>query len=282
MYWKFIHLNLLLLASFSLYAQQNLNTPQVESILYLNKSQNQPLVVGLGGSEGGNAWASDYWKPTRDKFLEIGYAFLSIGYFGAKGTPKQLDRIAIEDVFNAIEEALKNEYVDKNKIAIIGGSKGADLALLLGSYYNRNSAVVAIVPSHAVFAGHTNHFTTSCFTFQNEELPFIPVNKEAIPFLWKRDLRAAFETMLKDTVSEEKALIRVENISGPILLLSATKDEVCPSTPMSDKIVSRLVDKKFKHHFEHIAIEGGHTEPLKNFDLIFNFLQKHFNPKKII
>lgn len=261
------------------YAQTVLDSPNTESILYLGEGENQPLIVGLGGSEGGNAWTSDYWKKTRDEFIEKGYAFLAIGYFGAPGTPPILDKIAIEDVHNAILKAAENPKINPSKIAIVGGSRGADLALLLGSYYDDISCVVGIVPSHAVFPGHTDHFTSSAWTFAGKELPFVPVNEEAVPFLMKRDLRGAFETMLKDSIAEENALIKVENINGPIFLLSATKDEICPSTPMSQKMMARLESKKFKYNYEHTAIEGGHAAPLQHFDLIFKFLDENFPVK---
>ena len=95
----------------------------------------------------------------------------------------------------------------------------------------------------------------------------------------RRDLRGAFEAMLKDSVAENNACIKVENIRGPVLLLSATKDEICPSTPMSEKMMERLKSKKFKYYFEHIPIVGGHGEPLKHFDLVFNFLENNFVKK---
>lgn len=259
---------------------QELNTPGIHSKLYLGTSENQPLIVGLGGSEGGNAWASDHWKPTRDLFIAKGYAFLALGYFGCKGTPDTLDRIAIERVHNAISEATRNPRVNKGKIAIIGGSRGGDLALLIGSYYPDIKCIIALVPSHVSFPGHTSNFSTSAWTYEGKELPFVPVNQEAIPFLIKRDLRGAFEEMLKDTVAEQKALIKVENIQGPILFLSATNDEICPSTPMSDKMAARLKISRFKYHYEHLAIVGNHAEPLKHFDKVFEFLAKHFKNQK--
>ncbi len=274
--FKNLILSLLLAVSFSSFAQTTLETPNVESELYLGKGENQPLIVGLGGSEGGNAWSSNYWKKTRDQFIEKGYAFLALGYFGAEGTPAKLEKIAVEDVHYAIEVAAKNTMIDKTKIAIIGGSRGADLALLLGSYYKDITCVVGIVPSHVSFPGNTDHFTTSSWTYQNKELAFVPVNEEAVPFLMKGDLRGGFEAMLKDTLAEAGAMIKVENINGPILLVSATADEICPSTPMSEKMVSRLKDNNFKYYIEHVAIEGGHGEPLKHFDLIFEFLETHF------
>ena len=276
---KHLIFGLSLLISSSSFSQTILETPNVESKLYLGDGKNQPLIVGLGGSEGGNAWTSDYWKKTRDQFIEKGYAFLAIGYFGAKGTPEKLEKIAIEDVHYAIEVAKENEKIDKTKIAIIGGSRGADLALILGSYYNDINCVVGIVASNVTFPGNTDHFTTSTWTYQNKELPFVPVNDEAVPFLMKRDLRGTFEAMLKDSIAAEKAVIKIEKINGPILLISATKDEISPSTPMAEKMIARLKTYNFKHKYEHIAIEGEHSAPLKHFDLVFKFLETNFSRK---
>lgn len=267
---------IIVLFSINTFSQIALTTKNVESKLYLSSSKNQPLIVGLGGSEGGNAWSSDYWKTTRDQFLKKGYAFLAIGYFGAQGTPEKLEKIEIEDIYNSIRIALKNKSIDKNKIAIIGGSRGADLALLLGTYHKEIKCIVSIVGSNAVFPGHTNHFSSSCWTYNNKELPFVPVNDEAVPFLMKRDLRGAFESMLKDKLAVEKASIEIEKINGSILFLSATDDEICPSQSMAQSMVERLKKNSFTHYFEHIAIEGKHTEPLKHFNLIFQFLENHF------
>lgn len=267
---------IIILASANTFSQVKLNTPDTDSQLYLGKGKKQPLIVGLGGSEGGNAWTSDHWKNTRDQFLEKGYAFLALGYFGAEGTPQQLEKIALEDVHNAIVEAVKNPLIDKSRIAIVGGSRGGDLALLLASYFSDIKCVVAIVPSHVSFPGNTNHLSTSSWTFNGKELPFVPVNDEAVPFLMEHKLRETFEAMLKDTAAEEKALIPVEKINAPILFLSATRDEIAPTQPMCDKMEARLKASKFKYHHEHIAIEGSHAEPLKHFDLVFKFLAENF------
>jgi uncharacterized protein len=273
---KLLLVSLFTINSIFSHAQDTIRAKNVEAILYHGKNKKQPLIVGLAGSEGGNAWTSNYWKKTREQFIEKGYAFLAIGYFGCKNTPAILDRIAIDDVHNAILEASKNKKINKNKIAIVGGSRGADLGLLIASYYKSIKCVVGVVSSHAVFPGHTQDFNSSCWTFQGKELPFIPVNEESVPFLIKRDIRGAFEAMLKDTIAEEKSLIKVENIQGPILLISATKDEICPSTPMAEKMITRLKSFNFKHNFNHIPIEGSHAAPLKHFDFVFDFLEKNF------
>jgi dipeptidyl aminopeptidase/acylaminoacyl peptidase len=264
----------------TLYAQETIPSKNTEAILYLGKGEKQPLIVGLGGSEGGNAWTSNYWKKTRDQFIEKGYAFLAIGYFNAPGTPKLLEKIAIEDVHDAIVKATQNNQIDGERIAIVGGSRGGDLALLIASYYDDIDCVVALVPSHAVFPGNTNHFTTSTWTYNGVELPFIPVNDASVPFIMKRDLRGAFTAMLQDTVAEQKALIKVENIKAPMLLISATEDEIAPTTPMCNKMMNRLKQHNFQYYTEHITIVGSHAAPLKHFELVFNFLKHTFPVKK--
>ncbi|MBU1012786.1 MAG: hypothetical protein KKG99_07260 [Bacteroidetes bacterium] len=271
---------IIMIISLNAFSQITLNTPNTNSILYLGEGENQPLIVGLGGSEGGNAWASEGWGKVRDQFVVKGYAFLALGYFGGEGMPDTLNLIAIENIHYAIAEASKNPKINKKRIAIIGGSTGAELALVMGSYYKDIKCVIGLVPSHAVFPGHTMSFSTSCWTYKNKELPFVPATKDAIPFIMNGEMRKAFEEVLKDTVAEQKALIMVEKIKGPILLISAKNDEVWPSTPMSEKVMARLSTKKFKYHFEHVAIEGGHSAPLKQFGkVIFPFLEKHFPVK---
>jgi pimeloyl-ACP methyl ester carboxylesterase len=271
---KFYLIFLLCNLSLSAFCQDTLKVSNVEAILYKNRGDNQKLIVGLGGSEGGNAWVSDRWKARRDEFISQGYAFLAIGYFGCKGTPSTLNRISIEDVYGAIKFAEKEFGTRQGDITLIGGSRGADLALLLASYYSDIKCVIGMSSSHAVFPGHTQEFTTSCWMYNSEDLPFIPVNDEAIPFLIKRNLRGAFEAMMKDTVAEEKALIKVESIRGAILLLSATNDQIIPAVSMGEKIVERLKNNQFKYPYKHIVLEGMHDEPMKHFDLIFEFLEQ--------
>lgn len=244
----------------------------VSSKLFLGKGNSQPLIVGLGGSEGGNPWASDYWKPQRDRFITQGYAFLAVGYFGTKDSPQQLDRIALEGIHNAIMKAAGTPRIDNKHIVIMGGSKGAELALTLASYYPEYSTVIAIVPGSAVFPSLTLSMNTSSFFYQGHELPFVPVPWSATPALIKRDLRTAFEKMMENKQAMRDAAIKVENIQGAILFLSATHDEMWPSTEMSIQMVNRLKDAGFTHNVQHIAIEGGHAEPLKHFVLIEGFL----------
>jgi dienelactone hydrolase len=236
----------------------------------------RPLLVGLGGAEGGNAWASPAWKRQRERFLEQGYAMLAVGYFGVPGTPEKLDRISLDGIHAAIRQAAEDPRVDAGCIAVIGGSRGAEAALLLASHFPDIDAVVALVPGSAVFASGTQAMVTPAFSLHDQPLPFVPVPWSTTGDLLTGNLRGAFETMMRDTAAMERAAIAVERISGPILLVSATRDEAWPSREMSEAMMQRLSAHGFVHAAEHIVVEGGHNEPLDEFPRIEAFLDTHF------
>src|SRR5690606_8746531 len=203
--------------------------------LYLGAGESQPLIVGFGGAEGGNLFASDFAKEAVEGYVAKGYAFLAIGYFDAPGAPKELDRISLEGVHKAIDDAASNPKVNGRCIAVIGGSKGGELALLLASHYPDIKAVVGLVPGNAVFMAHTSTGDTASASMNGRSLPFVPVPESAARFFFPpdRNLRRAWEEMIKDKAAVERAAIAVERINGPILLVSARHDELWPSMEMS-------------------------------------------------
>jgi pimeloyl-ACP methyl ester carboxylesterase len=201
---------------------------------------------------------------------------LAVAYFGEEGVPKEVDRIALEGVHAAIIEAAKDPKINRDCIALVGGSKGAELALLMASRYSDIKSVVGIVPGNAVFAGHTSLLNTSSFSSHGEQLPFVPVPWSAMPHLIKRDLRGAWDEMVKDEEAVAKAAITVEKINGPIFLLSATQDEFWPSAEMSEAMIRRLKEHNFRFKNEHVAIEGSHSAPLDHMNLVEDFLRTNF------
>ena len=252
------------------------NYGKIDTDLFLGESNDQPLIVGFGGGEGGNAWASEYWADTRNQFLDSGYAFLAIGYFGMSNTSDALDRISLNAIYDSIMKLALHPKINRQKIALIGGSKGAELILNLASRYPEFTSVVAIVPSHVSFPATTILSATSSWNFNEEQVPFVPMTWAATPSAMKQDLHSAFSIMLQDDNAVKKAEIPVENINGSVLFLSATEDELWPSELMSEKMMNRLERHDFPYFYNHIPIEGGHTEPLNHFDEIFSFLKNHF------
>jgi pimeloyl-ACP methyl ester carboxylesterase len=249
---------------------------QVDSVLYASAGAPRPLLVGLGGGEGGNAWADAVWRKQRERFLEQGYAMLAVGYFGTAHSPAQLDRISVDGVHAAIIKAAQDPRVNAHCIGIIGGSRGAELALLLASHFPDIKAVVAIVPGSAVFPALTDAMTTPGFSLNQQSLPFVPMTWAATPHLLTGNLRAAFTTMMQDETAMQRAAIAVEKINGPVFFLSASQDEMWPSTEMADAMMRRLKQHRFTHYADHVVVPGGHREPLDEFAKIEAFLQKQF------
>lgn len=248
----------------------------VDVALFAREGGKRPLLVGLGGSEGGNPWASDRWRSQRERFLDQGYAMLALGYFGTPNSPQHLDRISLDGVHAAIMAAARNPRVDSRCIAVIGGSRGGELALLLASHFPEIRAVVAIVPGSAVFPALTDAMTTAGFSLHDQPLPYVPMTWGATPDLLVGNLRGAFETLMRDEAAMARAAIPVERIAGPVLFVSGSRDEAWPSREMSDAMMQRLKARGFRHHAEHLVVQGGHAEPLDEFPKMEAFLDTHF------
>lgn len=274
---------LVALVLFSLYFASQIpplpaNHGKFDTRLYLGDSSNQPLVVAFGGGGGGNDWERNYLKEKRDEFLRRGFAVLAIGYFKTEQSQSALDRIslnALSDTILAI--ARRHPEIDSTRIILMGASKGGELVLNLGSRFTHFKGVVALSTSHVSFPALTISANTSSWYYNEQEVPFVPASWKTILPALKGDLHAAFSMMLEDAEAVERAAIEVEKINGPILILSGTDDEQWPATEMSDKLMARLADKKFRYYHQHLAFEGGHIAPLDHFDTVFEFLEEQLN-----
>ena len=252
----------------------------VETLLYLGDSDNQPLIVAFGGSEGGIDWHRNHMKSKRDSLIQKGYAILAIGYFNADGTQRILDRISLDAISDTIMHIAKNNNkIDHSNIALIGGSKGGELILNLASRFKQYKAVIAMSTSNVSFPAHTWSANTSSWTYKNKEVPYVPASFETISPALKGNHYAAFSMMLEDKAAVKNVEIQVENINGPILILSGKDDDQWPATLMSNRIIERLKENDFKYYKEHIMLNGGHIEPLKQFNLVYDFLEKYLPAK---
>ena len=247
----------------------------VETLLYLGDSENQPLIVAFGGAEGGIDWHRNHMKGKRDSLIQKGYAILAIGYFNANGTPRNLDRISLDAISDTIMNIAKNSKIDESKIALVGGSRGGELVLNLASRFKHFNAVVAMSTSNVSFPAITWSANTSSWTYKGNEVPYVPAPLKTISPALKGDLYTAHKMMLEDEEAVKKAEIEVENINGAILILSGKTDDQWPASEMSDQLIQRLKNKKFKYYNRHIAIDGGHIAPLEHFNLVYDFLDEH-------
>ncbi len=227
----------------------------------------QKALILLGGSEGGKSWSEH--TAFIQELVDQGFCVLSLAYFGADDLPSDLRAIPLEYFTKAFRWlSAQKEVVIPNDYALVGVSRGAELALLLGSRYPEVKAVVAIAPSSVVFPGPPTgkldvlRGQHSAWSLDRHELAFVP-----IPYSWTT-LRGMitgkrtrmFEKALQDSRHRQAAAIPVEKTQGHILLASFTRDQVWPSSLMSEQIMQRLRQSGFRFHSEHAAYNAGHSE----------------------
>jgi len=218
-----------------------------------------PVIITLGGAEGGLSFTQE----EADSMVKEGFIIMRFGYFKySKSTMKQtLNEIRIEKVIEAIEWLKKNPSVDSTRIALLGISKGAELALLVASKTNSVKAVAAHVPSHVVWygMGKWKGLNKSSWTYQGEPIAFLPYAKPKSGWFTKR-IAEFYEAGIESYPDKiPPATIPVENISGPIFLSSGGRDDIWPSAFMAYEIEKRLQTKGFPFEIRHLHFaEAGH------------------------
>lgn len=241
-------------------------------------------IVMLGGSEGGKSW-SRIKRPIA-YLVKKGYAVLSLAYFKEKGLPNSLEEIPLEYFETAFAWLSDQKGLAANKYAILGGSKGAEAGLVLGSKYPQVMAVIALSPSHVVWQGIPRHRfeidqnVKSSWSYQGDSLPFLayPTSIKKLDLLLLR-LRRMHAEALQNSPRVETSTIEVEKIQGAILLISGKQDRMWPATEMCNAIIDRLKAKKFKYRYEHITYDTGHNGIIMNRDCwrkIGDFLDENF------
>jgi uncharacterized protein len=253
----------------------------LQASFYRGSGTQRRVIIYLGGSEGGVPFAAhgDRLQP----LLELGHPVLCLAYFGVEGLPQSLQRIPLE-YFERAFDWLSRQPDIINEYAIIGCSKGGELALLLASRYSQVKAVVACVPSHVVWQGIPSGFPKapigSSWSYGGQDLPFVPIrfSPALIAGLMTFRFRKAYENSLLNKKRVAQATIPVEKIGGPVLLISGQEDTLWPSTPMCEQIVDRLTVNRFPFPYQHVAMESGHgVESVESFwSIVTGYLQEHF------
>jgi uncharacterized protein len=214
-------------------------------------------VLVLGGSEGGKP------EVMAKSLVEAGYPVLCIAYFNLEGLPQTLEEIPLEYFYKAISWMIDGGKVKKGGIAVVGGSKGAELALLLASRRPEIIGVVARAPSSVVWQGLPKSFwplpqARSSWSEGGKPLPFVPYSYDG--YSPSSSLVELYRSSLEKAKAAAETVIPVERINGPLLLLSGADDKLWPSSEMAAAIVARLKAKGFSSDVECVVYpDAGHT-----------------------
>jgi dienelactone hydrolase len=162
-----------------------------------------PAVLVVGGSEGG---LNAYVMREATLLAAHGYAALALAYFDEPGLPTQLARIPLEYFMHAINWLQVQQVVDPCRLAVMGTSRGGELALLLASHDRRVKAAISYVGS-GVVEGSVHSFNVPAWTWHGTPIPWART-----PSKW------------------HAAVIPVQRINGPMLLIAGKADREWPSS----------------------------------------------------
>jgi dienelactone hydrolase len=198
-----------------------------------------PGVLVVGGSEGGLPSRNAAWLASH------GYAAFALAYFRFEDLPQQLDGIPLEYFGEALIWMTQRPEIAPDKIGVMGVSRGGELALQLGSMYPLIKTVVAFVPANmrypaCCYGGGRIGFSSAAWT-------------------WKGIPLAYFRLRGSTPALEQAAQIAVENIHGPMLLISGQDDGIWESSRMSDLVIGRLKSAHFQYEYEQLKYpHAGH------------------------
>jgi pimeloyl-ACP methyl ester carboxylesterase len=229
-----------------------------------------PGVIVLGGSEGGAG------MPDAAVLLAThGFTTMSLAYFGAQGLPPTLQSIPVENFGRALQWMRARPETDPDFVALFGVSRGAEAALEFAATYSDVSAVVARSPSYVRWEGATARQLPGgpIWTWQGKPLTYVPIHIPlwfAAQYVWDSTMGDPIRQsplfmhdleVFGDTGSAE---IPVENIHGPVLLLSGKDDQIWPSSLMAARLMERL--RRHGHHYANQTVSYdavGHWIPLE-------------------
>ncbi|MCX7746693.1 MAG: hypothetical protein N2645_07370 [Clostridia bacterium] len=275
------------------YVKKEVNVNGIIADLYYNESaRNQRVIMLLGGSFPGKSWSGDMDSKTRMDLLARGYALLSMAYFGMEGLPPTLQSIPLEYFEKSIDWVLKQPGIDRSGVAVMGGSKGGEAALLIASYFPRKvKAVVGLVPASNVFQG-LGPGEKSSWSYKGKNLSFAPFiyneNYKKALEIWETEHKdmwvEVYRDALRDPEAERKSAIPIERAKCPVFLLSGKLDTSWPSFNMCESLIKRLKENHYKYSYQHVSYDhAGHYvafEVPESWQKVLKFLEIQYPVKK--
>lgn len=235
-----------------------------------------PGVIILAGSNGGSVdWLAK-------AIASHGFSVLDLPYFKYPGLPENMVNIPIEYFKKAIDWIKKQKSVKTGKIGLVGGSRGGELALLLGSMFNEFKAIVGWVPAAHLWQGEDYTKLVPTWIYKGKTLPFIgeEFSQEELKKFYSGQM-TSFRKYFLNTLENlkpsliNKATIAVQNIKAPLLLVSGEDDQTWPSTEFCQMVIKRLKSFNFEYECKHIiGKNAGHLVFLPDF---ITETSRHFN-----
>jgi dienelactone hydrolase len=227
-------------------------------------------IVAFGGSEGG----LDTGQSLAMYYAALGYPTLGLAYFGAPGVPSELSQIPLEYFDKAFDWLEAQPQVQKGKLLVNGGSRGGELALLLGATFPRVTAVIANVPSGVLWGAPTaDGKEVASWTFGGQPIAWVPYLAGSAKPVKESDgtMATAYAPEFLDSIHAasvdvvDAATSRVEQTHGPVMMLAGADDQVWAACALAQYAWVRLVSyghtKTYADEFECYPNAGHNVTP---------------------
>jgi len=231
-----------------------------------------PLIVN---PHGGPQGIRDQWgfNPETQLFASRGYATLQVNFrisggYGKefqKSGYKQIGRKAMDDVEDGVKYAVEQGWIDKDKIAIYGGSHGG-YATLMG-----------LIKTPDLYACGVDYVGVSnIFTFFDSFPEYWKPYKEMVKQIWY-DLDNPEEAKIAKEVSP---VFQIDKIKKPLFVVQGANDPRV-NINESDQIVKAMRAKGFEVPYL-VKYDEGHgfgKEPnrLELYKYMLGFFAENFN-----
>lgn len=214
------------------------------------------IVFTWGGSDGG----CDFEHAT--DLAKQGYEVIALFYFGQPGQREALQQVPLEFFGEALDYA-KQHARSASPVTVLGTSRGAELALLLPTYYPQIDNVVVFTPSEYVWQGldYGSGIVASTWTWQGTDVPFLPMTRAsgdatrelilAMALNYLARLRPTFTTALAgDPSGLAAARIDLSKVRGHLLAFAGTDDQMWPGDDAARDLQVRRPHDTEAHVYE--------------------------------
>ena len=163
---------------------------------------------------------------------------------------KELRNVPLEYIFKALDWLKARPEVRADHIVVMGESRGAELALMIGALRPDVAGVIAYSPQELRWAAVGGG--GPAWTLHGVSLPYAEgVYNRATPM-------SQFTDILDGPADvRDAAAIDVEHMHGPVLLISSRADALSPSARMANDIEARLRAHGFAYRVENVQYDDA-------------------------
>lgn len=227
------------------------------------------VVIIFGGSEGSiNEHMAEY-------LTSAGYEVVAVYYFGQKDQPQSGETIGIElyeEIYSYIIENCQNT----DTITILGASKGAQLALLISTYYDSVDNLILIAPS-AYISPSNKLGTNPSWAYYEEEKEYLngsslkPVIMSLFNIILNKpeDQLVYMNALFNKSTNLEEARIKAEESNARMLLFYGGDDRMLHAKSASYIIKEHAKNEVTIHGYENAGHSFGSPSVITHDENLF-------------